>query len=72
MFTALLSRLTTDAAAALAAFGHQILALLDGVDEARAVARRYAALTRMSDRELASHGLKREDIARAAFAGSWS
>jgi len=46
----------------------RVLAFLAGLDEARTVAQRFETLARMSDAELAEHGLKREDIPRAAFA----
>jgi uncharacterized protein YjiS (DUF1127 family) len=41
---------------------------LDGIGEARAMAERFKSLSRMSDEQLAEHGLKREDIPRAVLA----
>jgi hypothetical protein len=42
--------------------------LLDGIEEARAMALRYRTLAALSDRELAGRGLRRVDIPRAVFA----
>lgn len=72
MLTIALSRLTHETPAALRAFGNYVRAFFEGIDEARAMAQRFESLTRMSDVELASRGLKRADIARAAFAGPLS
>ena len=41
---------------------------LDGIEQARAMAGLYRNLARMSDRELAARGLKRQDIPRAVLA----
>lgn len=71
MFTALIVRFTHEAITFLGALGRYLVALGQGIDEARATAHRFQSLARMSDAELASHGLKREDIARAAFAQNW-
>jgi uncharacterized protein YjiS (DUF1127 family) len=43
---------------------------LTGIHQARAMALRYQDLARLSDRELAARGLKREDIPRAVLAAS--
>jgi uncharacterized protein YjiS (DUF1127 family) len=43
-------------------------AFLNGIEEARAMATLYQDLAGMSDRELAAHGLKRQDIPRAVIA----
>ena len=42
--------------------------LLDGIEEARAMALRYRTLAALSDRELAARGLTRADIPRAVLA----
>ena len=42
--------------------------LLDGIEEARAMALRYRTLAALSDRELAARGLRRVDIPRAVLA----
>jgi hypothetical protein len=42
--------------------------LLDGIEEARAMALRYRTLAALSDRELAARGLRRADIPRAVLA----
>jgi hypothetical protein len=39
-----------------------------GIDEARAMALRYDALSQLSDSELAARGLERPDIPRAVLA----
>jgi hypothetical protein len=41
--------------------------LLNGIEEARAMATLYRNLAGMSDRELAARGLKRQDIPRAVL-----
>jgi hypothetical protein len=40
-----------------------------GIQEGREIAVRYHALTRLSPSELASRGLSRQDVARAALTG---
>jgi hypothetical protein len=47
--------------------GHSFQAFFDGIGEARAMAHDYQTLSRMSDRELASHGLKRDEIPQAVL-----
>lgn len=42
--------------------------LLDGIEEARAMALRYRTLAALSDRELAARGLRRTDIPRVVLA----
>jgi len=42
--------------------------LLDGIEQARAMALRYRTLAALSDRELAARGLRRVDIPRAVLA----
>ena len=42
--------------------------LLDGIEEARAMALRYRTLAALSDRELAARGLRRVDIPRVVLA----
>jgi hypothetical protein len=44
--------------------------LLDGIEEARAMALRYRTLAALSDRELAARGLRRVDIPRAVLASA--
>jgi hypothetical protein len=54
------------------AFLHKVEArirdFVSGINEARTLARRFDQLSRMSDAELAQHGLKRNDIASAVLA----
>jgi len=47
--------------------GHSIATFLDGISEARAMAERFKTLSRMTDSQLAQHGLKREEIPQAVL-----
>jgi len=51
----------------LRGLGRRLVALIDGIDEARDLADRYGTLSRMSNVELANLGLKPEEIAHAVF-----
>jgi hypothetical protein len=47
--------------------GDRILDFIAGIQDARDMAQRFKALSRLSDAELASQGLNRHDILRAVF-----
>ena len=47
-------------------------AFFEGIDEARDLSRRFNALSRLSDAELAERGLKRADLARVVLENSCS
>jgi hypothetical protein len=51
------------------ALGSFLLRFRSGVREGQAIAARYDCLSRMSDGQLAQHGLTRRDINRAALNG---
>ena len=70
MTTLVLSQLIHNTPAFLQRLGRRVATVLEGLDEARAMAERFKSLSRMSDAELASHGLKRADIPRAVLAGT--
>jgi hypothetical protein len=65
-----LSALLAATARLLDRFAHYLDQLLDGIDEARAMALRYRMLAALSDRELAARGLTRSDIPRAVLAST--
>ena len=67
MTTLALNHLLRGAPSWLYKLGDLFHALFAGLDEARATAQRFESLSRMTDVELARHGLKREDLPRAAF-----
>ncbi len=46
-----------------------VLDFIDGFREARVVAHRYRQLSHLSDDQLTTLGLRREDLPRIAFAG---
>jgi len=48
--------------------GDHVADFIDEIGEARTMAHEYKVLSRMSDEELARHGLKRDEIAQAVFA----
>ena len=50
-------------------FGRFIVAVFGGIGEGLAIARRYDALSRMSDSELKALGVTRENLPQAAVAG---
>jgi uncharacterized protein YjiS (DUF1127 family) len=50
--------------------GRRFFAFFDGIGEARAMAETFKSLSRMSDAELARHGIKREEIPQAVLATS--
>jgi len=70
MTTLALSRLIHDTPALLQRAGDRIQGFLVGIEEARAMAQRFKTLSRMSDAELASRGLKRHEIPQAVLAGT--
>ncbi len=70
--TLALSRLLYAAAALIGWLLGSINTFFNDIHEARAMARRFDALARLPDSELAELGLKREDIARAVFTRSYS
>jgi hypothetical protein len=47
-------------------------AFFAGLQDARTQAHRFESLSRLSDAELAAHGLKREDIPQTVFASTRS
>ncbi len=67
-----LSRLLYVTAALVARLAGAVSTFFNDIREARAMARRFESLARLPDSELAALGLKREDIARAVFAGTYS
>jgi len=68
MTTLVLNHIIRGAPALLQRLNQRISDFLDGIGEARAMAERFRSLSRMSDEELAAHGLKREDIPQAVLA----
>jgi len=62
-----LNQLIHAAPAFLQRLGHNIATFLDGISEARAMAERFKTLSRMTDGQLAQHGLKREQIPQAVL-----
>ncbi len=68
MTTLALSNLVHDTPAALHRIGSGFRALFEGIQDARTLAHRFETLSRLSDAELAAHGLKRQDIPQAVFA----
>jgi len=67
MITLALNQLIHGTPAFLQRLGHQVATFLDGISEARAMAERFKTLSRMTDSQLAEHGLKREQIPQAVF-----
>jgi hypothetical protein len=67
-----LSRLLYVVAAFIGWLIGSINTFFDDIHEARIMARRFEMLARLPDSELAELGLKRQDIARAVFTGSYS
>lgn len=65
-----LNHLVRKTPALLQRVSQSISAFLDGIGEARAMAERFKALSRLTDDQLAARGLKREDIPRAVLSGS--
>jgi hypothetical protein len=51
-------------------FGGYLSALFAGIREGKEIARRYDALNRLSDAQLASLGLERSTLAQAAVDGA--
>jgi uncharacterized protein YjiS (DUF1127 family) len=70
MTTIALSQLISGTPAFLTRLGQRFTALLDGISEARTMAETFKTLSRMSDAQLARHGLKREDIPQAVLDAS--
>jgi uncharacterized protein YjiS (DUF1127 family) len=68
MTTLALSHLVHETPAVLQRIGNSFRALFEGIQDARTLSHRFEALSRLSDDELAAHGLKREDIPQAVFA----
>jgi uncharacterized protein YjiS (DUF1127 family) len=68
MTTLVLNHIIRRAPALLQRLNQRISHFLDGIGEARAMAERFKSLSRMSDEQLAEHGLKREDIPQAVLA----
>jgi hypothetical protein len=69
MSTLALTHVIQATPAFLQRLGHSFSSFIDGIGEARGMAARYQALARMSDLQLASHGLTRDQIPQAVFAG---
>ncbi len=67
MTTIALSQLIHEAPAFLERVAQRIVAFFEGLDEARVMAQRYRAFSQMSDAQLASRGLTRQDIPRAVL-----
>jgi hypothetical protein len=68
--TALALNTLRSAPALLQRLGHSFSDFLDGIGKARAMAERFKALSRLTDRQLAQRGLKRQDIARVVLFGT--
>ena len=68
MSTLALDHIIRRTPALLHRLNQRISDFLDGIGQARAMAERFKSLSRMSDEQLAAHGLKREDIPRAVVA----
>jgi uncharacterized protein YjiS (DUF1127 family) len=68
MSTLVLNHIIRRTPALLHRLNQRISDFLDGIGEARAMAERFKSLSRMSDEQLAAHGLKREDIPREVLA----
>ena len=67
MSTLVLNHIIREAPALLQRLSQRISDFLDDIGAARAMAERFKSLSRMSDDQLAAHGLKREDIPRAVL-----
>jgi hypothetical protein len=67
MTTIALSQLIHQAPAFLQRLGRRFSALIEGIEEARALANRFKALSQLTDAQLAARGLKREDIPQAVL-----
>ena len=68
MTTLVLNHIVRRTPALLQRLNQRISDFLDDVGAARAMAERFKSLSRMSDGQLAEHGLKREDIPKAVLA----
>ena len=68
MTTLVLNQIMRRTPALLQRLNQRISDFLDDVGAARAMAERFKSLSRMSDEQLAEHGLKREDIPQAVLA----
>jgi uncharacterized protein YjiS (DUF1127 family) len=67
MTTIALAQIVHDVPAALRRFSQRLSELVAGIDEARLLATRYKALSRMTDAQLADRGLRRADIPQAVL-----
>jgi uncharacterized protein YjiS (DUF1127 family) len=70
MTTIALSQLVHEAPAFLQRISQRIAAFFEGIEEARQLAHRYSVLAQMTDAQLATRGLKREDIPQAVLGNS--
>ena len=67
MTTIALAQIVHDAPAFLLKVGQSFRNLFSGLEEARLLASRYQALSRLTDAQLAERGLKRSDIPQAVL-----
>jgi hypothetical protein len=72
MSTLALSHLIHETPAFLRRLHSAFHALFAGIEEARVLAQRFESLSRLTDAELAAHGLKRENIPEAVLASAHS
>jgi hypothetical protein len=72
MTTLAIAHLIHETPAFLQRLGAIFSAFFSGIQDARVLAHRFESLSRLSDAELAAHGLKREDIPQAVFASTRS
>jgi uncharacterized protein YjiS (DUF1127 family) len=67
MTTIALAQIVHDVPAVLRRLSQRVSEMLAGIDEARLLASRYKALSRMTDAQLAERGLQRADIPQAVL-----
>ena len=67
MTTIALAQLIHGAPAFLQRFGQRFSDFFDGIENARHMARRFKALSQMTDAQLAARGIKREEIPQAVL-----
>ena len=72
MTTLALNHLIQGTPAFLHRLSQSFTAFLDGIGQARAMAEHFKTLSRMSDAELARHGIKRDEIPQVVISGRWS
>jgi hypothetical protein len=70
MTTLAISHLLHETPAFLQRLNQAFHSFFAGIDEARVLAQRFETLSRLTDDELAAHGLKRQDIPEAVLAST--